>query len=463
MSVHPKRRRKKRLKKYFIDEIATVDFGSQETAKATLMKRRGEVEAPTGRRLTLSTDEITILKDDEGRTAILLTSEVDGHTHAVYLWGGALGGETSFGIDPDSDSSHDHPWVFDGSGGITVGANDGHTHEVDGGLVFQAVMAIQKGMTKAKLGRITKSGIAIDAESFPIEDEAELASAIQSFGGAIDTEESADYIRESAQSIDAEDLVPESGPLAFADDLTADRIGEETEMPKTSDEKTQASIVKLEAKLARADSIVALDDGHRPYFKGLNAKAQDEFLTLGASAQSEAVSAHNKSLSDADPVVFKSADDTEYRKSDDPRIVKMARERDEDRVLLRKAQADADTSTFLKRATDELPNSPGKPEVGAALLKALNTISEEDGLRDRAYLVVKAGDNALSGAYESRGTHTVDPASDPAHVRSQGDATVEMEALVTATMEKDSIDEATAFVKVLETKRGADLYTRATN
>jgi len=96
-------------------------------------------------------------------------------------------------------------------------------------------------------------------------------------------------------------------------------------------------------------------------------------------------------------VVYKSANGDVYRASDDPRLVKMAREADEERERTRKALAQAETVRLEKRADEELKHCPGTVGQRAAILKAL------DGV-DGAAEFLKAADAALAKSFVPSGS-----------------------------------------------------------
>lgn len=66
--------------------------------------------------------------------AIYLTAETLGHQHLIdttsYDGAPRAGGSTSWAIEEGSKDGHEHPWVRNADGSITVGASGGHTHVV---------------------------------------------------------------------------------------------------------------------------------------------------------------------------------------------------------------------------------------------------------------------------------------------------------------------------------------------
>lgn len=124
------------MEAFRIDFLSPVDRPAQEGARALLLKRDSD-----GRRRQPGKPTV---KNDGEDTPGVLTSETDGHTHLVWLHGRV--GETTFAVSEGADTSHDHPWVIDLTGMLTIGASEGHTHTV----AMQDVTAALITMTKTE-------------------------------------------------------------------------------------------------------------------------------------------------------------------------------------------------------------------------------------------------------------------------------------------------------------------------
>ena len=105
----------------------------------------------------------------------------------------------------------------------------------------------------------------------------------------------------------------------------------------------------------------------------------------------------------ADPVVYTADDGTEFRKSHDPLLVKMAQERDEDRRELAKMRDASETSELEKRA-GELTHLPGTIADKVEMLKAIDAIPNEEA-RTRSIEALKAQNESMSKAFETHGVH----------------------------------------------------------
>lgn len=102
--------KKLRLKKIRIGEISGVDRPAQVGARVTIMKR-----------------DLTKCGMDEFDNPAML-SDVKGHSHLIDLNGPA--GTSTYSQMPGEDFAHAHPWITSTSGTITVGAANGHSHDV---------------------------------------------------------------------------------------------------------------------------------------------------------------------------------------------------------------------------------------------------------------------------------------------------------------------------------------------
>lgn len=106
------------MRKFRIGEISAVDRPAQEGGVATLMKRNNvTVEDDINKRYVLSSG-------NEGHSHLISLNE-----HALF----AMGGETSW------TNGHDHPFVINDNGTITIGTSADHDHsiEVDPTLVLK--------------------------------------------------------------------------------------------------------------------------------------------------------------------------------------------------------------------------------------------------------------------------------------------------------------------------------------
>ncbi len=117
-----RKRSTQRIMRHFkIEEISAVDTPAQENARAVIMKRDDGSNPQT---------------DGTVEKRAWLTTDVDGHAHLVddrnYDGVERDGGDTSWSVSSSAEEGqgHSHPWIANVDGSITIGASDGHTHEV---------------------------------------------------------------------------------------------------------------------------------------------------------------------------------------------------------------------------------------------------------------------------------------------------------------------------------------------
>lgn len=199
------------------------------------------------------------------------------------------------------------------------------------------------------------------------------------------------------------DVIPMTATLAVTKSATQPGgvQPKETEMtqPKietpadANAEAVQKSIRDLTSRAERAEAIMKLSADERGLFDTMDAKGQGEFLAKSAPERAQLV----VSSKDSNRVVYKSLSGDEYRASDDQRLVKMARERDEEKQRTEKALNDLAMERLTKRAEAELAHCPGTPAERAGILKALEGVAGAEAF-------LKAADASLAKAFKPTGT-----------------------------------------------------------
>lgn len=346
------RQGKKRLMtKTRIDEISAVDFPAMDGARAVLVKRREGVPLEDG-------SDASKCGDDRAPISVV-TSQEDGHTHLIRIWGAERGGETSYARAPNTveETDHAHPWSMDADGEITIGANDGHTHSVNQRALVQSILSLMKRS-------------AVSGE--PVQLDPDLIGLVKA--GTNDPEDPS---------------------------MTT----------KTTD---PTEVEKLRAELDQTKKLLELNDSQRAHLAKLADGARAAFLAKSAAERQAEVDAETRKAGDADPVVYVSTvTKREYRRSAGEELIELAKRADASDALA-KANAEAATSERCeKRAQAELPKYPGDLKVRAAIVKALETISEE-AVRKAAFEAIAAGNTALGGTFEKRGVLGGAPVADKA-------------------------------------------------
>lgn len=224
-------------------------------------------------------------------------------------------------------------------------------------------------------------------------------------------------------------------------------MGTEKKTPEELAAENAAAITKLEKQLAESRAIAKLSDARKAFYAKLEGDAKPAFLAKSADAQDVDIAAAKV----ADDVVFKAADGTLYRKSDDPRLVQLAKQGDEDRATLAKERTARRDAEYAKRASDELSHLPGDEATKVALLKSIDEITDT-GARTKALEILKATDGGIAEALKVRGVTA----------QAEGAATphAKLEKLAREHAAKHSITFEKGYAAVLNTDEGRELYAQ---
>lgn len=322
--------------------------------------------------------------------SMALTTMVAGHSHLITMGGGQYvqrAGHT------DYSDGHSHPWLMDEAGNITVGHAMGHNH-----------------------------GIEIVSKSYSEDEDAD----------ASEDDDSAN------------------------DDQAADGIGNDEDQSMTPEEKKAAEaaaakkqhdeIATLTKRAERAEKVANLSDAHRAYFKGLRAEDAEAFLAADDFDRDGLIQKANE----ANKVVYTAADGTVYRKSDDPRLVKMAQQVDASERARRQSEEVAKRADLEKRAS-ELTHIPGDLDTHIALLKGIDSLPEDQ--REKALAGLKAQNERLGKSFLQVG-HNGNEGIDSDEVLDP------IEKIATEIAKRDGITFEQAYSKALDTKEGQKAYEK---
>jgi len=230
--------------------------------------------------------------------------------------------------------------------------------------------------------------------------------------------------------------------VPFEASKAAEAIGNsgETSMSDQNDQAVDPAVEALKSQLAKAERLASLNDAEKAHLNGL--EDGEAFLALDADARAEELA----KAADANAVVFKSLDGTEYRKNDDPRLIALAKASDAERAkreALEKAAAQADLE---KRAGELALPGEGAPRV--SLLKAVDLLPEAE--KAAVLELLKAHADRLGEATKTLGTTETPADGDP------------IEAIAKRLREQDpNLTEAQSYVKALETPEGIAAYHRS--
>lgn len=421
------------MRSFSMNEISAVDRPAQQEARAAIMKR-----------------------DDVAKAgyAMAITTVVAGHTHLVSMGGGEYtrrAGDTSY-VD-----GHCHPWIMNEAGDVILGHALGHNHGIE--------VITKREFSGEQRASAAESGAAMPDGSYPIETLEDLKNAISAFGRAKDQAAVARHIKRRARALDATNLLPDSGVLAdllgkndsASNTQTADDLGQVEDKSMTQqatqqsadiaavEKKFQDQIADLTKRAERAESVASLSDAHRAFHKSIvTTEAADAFLAADETARNAEIA----KAQDANFVVYTAMDGSTFRKSDDPRLAKMAQEMDAEKKKRMKMEAEAYKADLEKRAA-ELSHIPGDLNVRVALLKGIDTLPVED--RAAAVKALKAQNERLGKAFEQLGTSAA-PAMD--------DNLDPLDAMASDIAKRDGISFEKAYGKALATAEGQKLYNQ---
>lgn len=455
-----------------IKELSGVDRPAQVGAKALIMKRADS--SKTVKKLEDMTPEAIAALVKRGMA--VLTTATDGHTHLVmredYEGNKVVSGTTTW------QDEHTHPWIEFDDGTVLIGEVAGHNHEADkesklaGNLDDddddsknpkhkkkpkrrRNVSTVHKGKGLARI-----LNRAIDNQKDDDTSRSDIISSMASSAG-IDTG--------TVNEILAGKIInpPAARLRGFARTLNvslsslqgAARADQKSEGKKTSTENTthkdfdmkdETRIAELEGQLQKSQAIAKFNDATKAYFETLDDAGKDSFVEKSADDQAADVASFTKAADDADPVVYKSDSGDVYRKSDDSRLIAMAKQGDLDRKDLAKQKETNKRQDLEKRAGEILPNLPGTIQARASLLEKAESISDETERTD-ALAALKASNDALDPAFKSLGA-----GGGPQIV--DGSAEQQLQKLADDYAKENKVPNAEAYTKVLETDEGAKLY-----
>jgi len=375
-------------------------MASDEMADEDEDKRREEA----GKRFDKATAE------KRGDLVHLLTSAESGHQHGISIHGSSDGIHliVSFAQGADEEGMHDHQVVRNEDGSYTVSENRGHNHTIDA-----------EEMGRVLLAAMNKAAEDPELDHIPLE-----------LGGA---------------------LLADLPEVKKASETATDDEGD-TQMSAEDLKKAKDAQAAAEAKVATLEKVAALSGVHKSHYDSLDADLDDAarkaFLDMDKAARDAEVAKAAAAAADTNPVVYKAANGDEFRKNDDPRLIKMAQERDTERkeLALEKAKtADAD----LEKRAEALDNLPGDLKVRKAIIKAVDGI-EDDEVRKAAHDALAAKNAAMHGQLTEVGT-----AATPVIAKSgsQSDAEAELDRLAKELASKDGIDYFDAYQKVADSNQ----------
>lgn len=250
---------------------------------------------------------------------------------------------------------------------------------------------------------------------------------------------------------------PESPATVKAKEDSMSKTAEELQAELT---KSADDLAKAQARAERAEKLAELSDAERTHYKTLAEKAQDEFLAKSADERKAIVNDVLVKAKEADPVVYKSSTTgAEYRKSDDPRLIDMAKRDDEREADLKKMREEAANTAFEKRASTEFAKFKGELSVKTALMKAVAGI-KDDNTRKGVEEMLKSAHGAVQLTLKEVGSAKDDYTSDD-EPDSKKAAEAKLDQLAKARAADKNEPYVKAYQAVLNTDEGKALYAKS--
>lgn len=271
-----------------------------------------------------------------------------------------------------------------------------------------------------------------DEEEYP-DTMAAIKTSLQQFVAAVETKVAGALGQLNQEIKDGED-----NPTTEENTMT-DKSTEKIEV-------TKADFDALNARVARAEAVAKMAPSERTHFDALSTDDQEAWLKKSDTDRAAVI----KSIDDGNQIVYTAANGDVYRKNDDPRLVKMAREKDEDAKVAKADRERAANAEFAKRAKEELDHLPGEEIVKVAVLRAIETIPDEE-TRKAATEMLHASNKDMAAAMERLGTSVGKNGEDS--------PTAKLDALAKKYQEANAgTSYAKAYDAVLKTDEGQALY-----
>lgn len=405
--------RRRRMVMRKLTAVALTESGANPHADVTFFKsdvekqpRPGESREAYLRRKRRARKSDDVEKVGRGDFVDMLTETEDDHQHGINVVedDGGIRIVVHFASGTDSEGTHDHQVIMTPAGEFVLSENRGHSHGLDSMRVQELIFselsktseAFEKqGPSRGVRERLAQEGVALPDGSFPIRNGSDLRNAIQAFGRAAPgrRRQVALHIRRRARALGMTDILPEEGILA---DLLKVESGEDqevgTEENSTMTDKTKKAegeeptaddrIQALEDQLATANALAAMTDAEKSYYNSLDEQLEDDdrnaFIKMSSDERKPIVEQAAEKAKDGDPVVYTSTDGEEFRKSDDPRLIAMAKRADKDRKDAIKERNKREEDLIKVAADKEFGHLPGETAVRIDLLRAVNKIEDAD-------------------------------------------------------------------------------------
>jgi hypothetical protein len=153
-----------------------------------------------------------------------------------------------------------------------------------------------------------------------------------------------------------------------------------------------------ETERSDLEAVAAMSDAEKNYMHDMEEDEKKPFLRLSAEERKKKM----KKSADNNPVVYKSeSTGEEYRKSDDPRLVTLAKRADESEKIAKAEREARETAELAKRVDEELKDFAGDAADKVEVLRAVSKMDEK--ARTTLDAMLKSGGKAISAAFGTIG------------------------------------------------------------
>lgn len=354
---------KRRLNSIRLDKIAGVDLPCQEHATVAIVKR-APAAPEAGSTLALAKKSF-----DEALRCQLVSEQISDVFWRAF--------DTQYAVREAFRESLADELAIGGDGSA---ATDGFTAAMRTIAETAATLAREAGNnTNTNLESAVEQAVEKwlkqqETSEMKITTKAALKAAVAAFDPAVTPVAQVAVIKSAAKELGAEDELPSDGPLAL--------------------EKADSTVTDLQREVA----VLKMAPAVRTHYDAMDDVAKTAFLAKSATDQQAEVDAANAT----DPVLYKSADGTEIRKSDGALAVTMAKRMDEQSAEIAKLRSGSEGDRVEKRAVAEFPNVA--KSVAVDMLKAAATAGEATDAGKAVLKSLATMNKASSTLFKSLGT-----------------------------------------------------------
>ena len=201
------------------------------------------------------------------------------------------------------------------------------------------------------------------------------------------------------------------------------------------------------ADFAKFKALAEMTDAQKAHFGKLSGDAATAFVKMSPAEREAAVT----NASASDPVIYKGGDGAEYRQSDDPRLISMAKTVDASMNALKVVQTtaqEAEAEALAKSWTHI-----GKPHAEKVEL-AKGIVALPEPAKKAALEAIEASAQAIAPLFKSLGA--LGGNENPESLSAEA----EIDKMAKEYASANSVSLPVAVTKVLETAKGAELYAK---